>query len=68
MATETRSLLAVFDLFFANLDTPEWMILEQSDDCEELSKFLTIQKWTFFFLGKDYLEFVDKYPKRFIMI
>ena len=44
------------------------MLLEQIADCEELSMFLTSQKWTTFFLGKDYLEFVDKYPKRIIAL
>jgi hypothetical protein len=44
------------------------MLLEQIADCEELSMFLTSQKWTTFFLGKDYLEFVDKYPKSIIVI
>ena len=44
------------------------MLLEQVDDCKELSKFLTSQKWIHFFLGKDYLEFVEKYPERIIVI
>ena len=30
-----------FLTYFVNFDTPEWMLLEQVDDCEELSKFLT---------------------------
>ncbi len=41
-----------FLIYFVNFDTPEWMLLEQIDDCEELSKFLTSQKWTTFLLGK----------------
>jgi hypothetical protein len=41
-----------FLTYFVNFDTPEWMLLEQVDDCEELSKFLTSQKWTTFLLGK----------------
>ena len=53
-----------FLTYFVKFDTPEWMLLEQTDDCEELSKFLISQKWTTFFLGKYYLEFVNKYPKR----
>jgi len=41
---------------------PEWMLLEQVDDCEQLSIFLSNEKWNVFSLGKDYLEFVAKYP------
>ena len=54
--------------YFVDFDAPEWMLLDQVEDCEELSKFLSSQKWTTFFLGKDYLEFVDKYLKRIIVI
>jgi len=63
-----RGLYSQFLTYFVNFDTPEWMLLDQVNDCEELSKFLTSQKWTTFFLGKDYLEFVDKYPKRIIVL
>jgi translation elongation factor EF-1alpha len=38
--------------YFVNFDTQEWMLLEQVDDCEELSKILTSQKWTTFLLGQ----------------
>jgi hypothetical protein len=44
------------------------MLLEHVDDCEELSMFLSSEKWTTFSLGKVNLEFVDKYPKRIIFI
>ena len=44
---ETRYLLAVLT-YCVHFDTPEWILLEQVDDCEELSKFLTSQKWTTF--------------------
>ena len=53
---------------FFNFDTHEWMLLEQVDDCEELSKFLSSEKWTNFSLGKGYLDFVFKYPKRVIIL
>jgi len=57
-----------FSTYFVNFDTPEWMLLEHVDDCEELSMFLSSEKWTTFSLGKVNLEFVDKYPKRIIFI
>ena len=47
---------------------PEWMLLEQVDDCEQLSTFLSSEKLNFFSLGKDYFEFVAKYPMRNIVV
>ena len=44
------------------------MLLEQFDDCEQLSIFLNNEKWNVFSLGKDYLEFVAKYPMRNIVV
>jgi hypothetical protein len=57
-----------FFTYFVNFDTPEWMLLEQVDDCEELSKFLSSEKWTNFSLGDGYLDFVSKYPKRIVIL
>jgi len=52
---------------FVNFDTPEWMLLEQVDDFEELSKFLTSQKWTsFFFLGKIIWNLLTNFPKELL--
>jgi hypothetical protein len=28
-----------FLTYVVNFDTPEWMLIEQSDDCEELTQF-----------------------------
>jgi hypothetical protein len=53
---------------FVSFDIPEWMLLEQVDDCEQLSIFLNTEKWNIFSLGKDYLEFVAKYPMRNIVV
>ena len=53
----------LFSQFFS-VDIPEWMILEQVDDCEQLSIFLNTEKLNVFSLGKDYLEFFAKYPRR----
>jgi hypothetical protein len=57
-----------FLTYFVNFDTPEWMLLEQVNDCEELTKFLQSEKWNKFSLGKVYLQFVAQYPKRKIVI
>jgi hypothetical protein len=51
-----------------SFDIHEWMLLEQVDDCEQLSIFLNTEKWTVFSLGKDYLEFVAKYLMRNIVV
>ena len=40
---------------FVSFNIPEWMLLEQVDDCEQLSIFLNNEKWNVFSLGKDYL-------------
>ena len=50
-----------------SFDIPEWMLLEQVDDCEQFSIFLSSEKWNV--LGcKDYLELVAKYPMRNIVV
>ena len=51
-----------------SFDINEWMLLEQVGDCEHLSIFLSTEKWNVFSLGKDYLEFVVKYPVRNIVV
>ena len=42
---------------FVSFDIPEWMLIEQVDDCEQLSIFQSNENWNVFCLGKDYLEF-----------
>ena len=61
-----RGLYLRFFTYFVNVDTPEWMLLEQVDDCEELSKLLTIQKWTTFFLGKNIWNLLTNIPKELL--
>ena len=53
---------------FVSFDIPKWMLLEQVDDCEQLSIFLNTEKLNIFSLGKNYLEFVAKYPMRNIAV
>ena len=57
-----------FLTYFVNFDAQERMLLEQVDDCEELSKYLTSQKWTTFLLGKIIWNLLTKYPKRIIVL
>jgi len=51
-----------------SFDILECMLLEQLDDYEQLSIFLSSEEWNVFSLGKDYLEFVAKYPTRNIVV
>jgi len=51
-----------------SFDIPEWMLLEQVYYCEQLYLFQNTEKWNVFSLGKDYLEFVAKYPMRNIVV
>jgi hypothetical protein len=53
---------------FVSFDILEWMLVEKVDDCEQLSTFLSSEKWNVFFLGKGYLEFVAKYQMRNIIV
>ncbi len=57
-----------FSTHFVSFDIPEWLLLEQVDDCEQLSIFLNTEKWIVFSLGKDYLEFVAKYSMMNIVV
>ena len=36
-----------------SFDIPEWMLLEQVDDCEQLYIFLDTEKWTIFSEGNN---------------
>ena len=53
---------------FLSFDTPQWMLLEEVDDCEQLSLFVSNEKWNIFSLGKDYLDFVAKYSIRNMIV
>ena len=46
---------------FVSFDIPEWMLLYQVDDCEQLSIFPRRKKLNVISLGTDYLETVAKY-------
>jgi hypothetical protein len=51
-----------------SFDIPEWLLLEQVDDCEELSIFLGREKWNTFSKVKDYLFFANKFPMRIFFV
>ena len=53
---------------FVSFDIPEWIMLEQVDDCEQLSIFLSSEKVNVLSLGRDYLELFAKYPMRNIVV
>jgi hypothetical protein len=50
-----------------SFDIPEWLLLEQVDDCERLSIFLGSENWNIFSKGKDYLDFANKFPMRIVI-
>jgi hypothetical protein len=53
---------------FVSFDIPEWLLLEQVDDCEQLSIFIASEKWNIFSKGKEYLVFAIKFPMRTIIV
>ena len=59
-----RGLYLQFLTHFVGYDVPEWMSLEQLDDCEQLSNFLSSDVWSMFSQTKPYIDFKSQYPKR----
>ena len=53
---------------FVGYDAPEWMLLEQVDDCEQLSTFLQTDVWENFARGEVYHKFQRDRPNRDIKI
>ena len=51
-----------------SFDIAEWMLLEQVDECERLSIFLSNEKWEKISMGKDCLDFVVNYPMRNVVV
>ena len=52
---------------FVSFDILEWILLEQVDEYEMLSNFLSSEKCKHFYTSKDFLEFVAKYTTRFVV-
>jgi hypothetical protein len=53
---------------FVSFDIPEWLLLEQGKDCEQLSIFMASEKWNIFSKGKEYLDFANKFPMRIAIV
>ena len=53
---------------FVSFDIPEWLLLEQVDDCEQLSIFMASEKCNIFSKGKEYLDFANKFPMRIAIV
>ncbi len=53
---------------FVFFDIPEWLLLEQVDDCEQLSIFIPSEKWNIFSKGKENLDFANKFPMRTVIV
>ena len=51
-----------------SFDIPEWLLLEQVDDCEQLSIFIASEKLNIFSKGKEYLDFANKFPLRKVIV
>ena len=51
-----------------SFDISGWLLLEQVDDCEQLSSFLGSKKWITFSKGKDYVDFANKFPRRIVIV
>jgi hypothetical protein len=51
-----------------SFDIPEWLLLEQVDDCEQRFIFLYNEKWNNFSKEKDYLDFAGKFPTRKVIV
>jgi hypothetical protein len=49
---------------FVGYDVPEWMLLEQVDDCEQLFVFLSSDVWAEFSPTQSYMQFKTRHPSR----
>jgi hypothetical protein len=63
-----RGLYLQFLTHFVSFDIPEWLLLEQVDDYEELSVFQGSEKWNTFSKGKDYFDFANKFRMRKVIV
>ncbi len=51
-----------------SFDIPEWLLLEQVDECEQLAICLDNEKWNNFSKGKDYLDFANMFPMKKVIV
>ena len=59
-----RGLHLQFLSHFVGYDVPEWMLLEQVDDCEQLFVFLSSNIWAQFPQTHAYVQFKTRHPDR----
>ena len=59
-----RGFYVQFLAHFAGYDVPEWVLLEQVDDCEQLSMFLSSYIWAQFSQTQPYIQFNTRYAAR----
>ncbi len=57
-----------FLIHFVSFYIPDWLLLEQVDDCEQLSIFLDSEKWNYFSKGKWFLDFAYKFPMKKVIV
>ena len=54
----------IFLTHFVGYHVPEWMLLEQVNDCEKLSAFLSSNVWAQFSQTQSYMQFKTRHPAR----
>ncbi len=59
-----RGFYLQFLTYFIEYDVPEWMLLEQVDDCEQLSVFLSSDVWVQFSQTQTYIKFKTRHHAR----
>jgi hypothetical protein len=59
-----RSPYLQFLTHFIGYDVPKWMLLEQVDDCEQVSVFISLDVWARFFQTQDYVQFKTRHHAR----
>ena len=59
-----RGLYLQFLTYFVGYDVPEWMLLEQMYDCEQLSVFLSSYVWAQFSQTQAYVQFKTRHLAR----
>ncbi len=53
---------------FVSFDIPEWLLIEQVDDCEQLSIFLDNEECYKISKGEKKLDLEDTFPMRKVIV
>jgi hypothetical protein len=59
-----RGIYFQFSTHFVGYDVPEWILLEQVDDCEHLSMFISSDVWAQFSQTQAYVQFNTRHHAR----